>query len=188
MFGICIQSLFQVFPPKGKSLLCHFSVQKPLMDFFLSQQHPYPFLQRRSWASSCYISTTYLPLTHSIPAMLKKILLFYFCIVLSSCKYQHGSFPYCLHIFPRMSAITGLNHSSVTLLSILIMLPLCISLVVHCVSLFSLHENGTWFCSVQCPLCLESSLSCSSHSGVVEWIYEWLTLYTLKCYLYSKCY
>ena len=44
---------------------------------------------------------------------------------------------------------------------------LCICLPVCCLSPVSLHENTAFFCSVLCPLFLEQSLSCGSHSNIV---------------------
>lgn len=57
---------------------------------------------------------------------------------------------------------------------------LCICWPVCCLSPFSLHENMALFCSVLCPLFLEQSLSCSSHSNIVAWIYELLIFYNIK--------
>lgn len=109
------------------------------------------------------------------------------CIVLSSwILFPQISAWLISFFFSHFSSGVSFNRSLIILPLPCFIFPhhtyLCIYLLVSslCVSPFSLHENRTLFYSVWCPLCLEQSLSRSSHSSIVEWMFELLTFYTSK--------
>lgn len=136
--------------------------------------------------SFCSISTTYFPDSLSSSHSQTPAFLLSCC-----CSLFRSSLPQ-ISVW-LISLFLSDFSSSVSFNRPLIILPLpcfvfshhtylCIYLLVCslCVSPSSLRKNRTLFCSVWYPLCLEQNLSCSSHSNIVEWLYELLTFYASK--------
>lgn len=164
------QLQFDFFPLKSRHFIF---VAKSQMDSPLSQWHPKPllFLPGRSWVSCCCIPTTNFSQFFSSHTQASSCVQSLHCCSFFlnspptniSMLYFFTSFMFSLKCHLARQTF---NHSPLTLLYIssqYLFIYLLTGLL--SVSPFSLHENRALFCSVLCPLCLEQSPSCSSHSN-----------------------